>query len=181
MPQITRRPTHPETGRERRPYHDIAPGLIGYEWVEVSSTADDEYPYDITATVAPQDGRYVVTTMVVSQRPGGAPVQRGELAKISVDPFVRTAALEVNRATGPDTMQPISSALDHDTEERIRANGVTDEDLPRFAAWYRWVRLQNGKPTAVLADTFGVSPATVRRWAARAVEAGYLTQAERKK
>ncbi|ATL70597.1 helix-turn-helix domain-containing protein [Nocardia terpenica] len=182
MPEITRRPTHPETGRERWPYYDIAPGLVGYEWVEVSTTDDDGYPYDITATVEPEDGRYVVTKMVVSQRSGGIPLRRGELAKISVDPFVRVAAHEVSRVldpADPDIVQPIASVLDPTTEERIRTKGVSDEDLPRIAAWYRWIRLQDGKPTTVLAEEFGVSRATVKRWAARAVAAGYLTQEER--
>ncbi|MBL1073433.1 hypothetical protein JK358_03405 [Nocardia sp. 2] len=181
MPAITRRPEHPELGRERRqPNHDIAPDLLGYEWLEVSSTEEDGYPYDITATVEPQDSRYVVTKMVVSQRPGGIPLRRGELAKISVDPFVYTAAHETARVTGPDTMQPVASWFDHDTDERIRAGRITDEDLPRIAAFYRWVRLQNGKPTTVIAEEFGVSRATAKRWAAKAVEAGYLTQDERK-
>ncbi len=182
MPEITRRPPHPDTSHEyRQPYHEIAPDLLGYRWVEVSSTNDDGYPYDITATVEPQDGRYVVTKMVVAQRSGGIPLRRGELAKISVDPFVHAAATEVARVLSDTRMQPIASMLDHDTEERIRAEGVSDEDLPRIAAWYRWIRLQDGRPTTVIAETFGVSTATVRRWVARAVEAGYLTQDERKK
>ncbi|MBF6144228.1 hypothetical protein [Nocardia nova] len=172
---------HPELKRERRqPYFDIAPGLLGYEWVEVSSTDKDGHPYDITATVEPQDGRYVVTKMVVTQRPGGIPLRRGELAKISVDPFVRAAATDVARVLNDTKMQPIASMLDPDTEQRIRTGGVTDDDLPRIAAWYRWIRLQDGRPTTVIAETFGVSRATAKRWAARAVEAGYLTQDERR-
>ncbi|MEU2035161.1 helix-turn-helix domain-containing protein [Nocardia amamiensis] len=184
MPEITRRPQDHETGRDRWPYHDIAPGLVGYEWLEVSSAKDDGYPYDITATVEPQDSRYVVTKMVVSQRPGGLPLRRGELAKISVDPFVRVAAAEVSRVIDPDdpmAVQPIASVLDPTTEERIRADGISDEDLPRIAAWYRWIRLQDGAPTAVIAEEFGISRATVKRWIAKAVEAGHLTQDERKK
>lgn len=181
MPEITRRPPHPNFDHERQqPYYDIAPGLLGYEWLEVSSTDSDGYPYDITATVEPQDGRYVVSKMVVAQRPSGLPLRRGELAKISVDPFVRTAAAEVARVLSDTQMQPIASLLDHDTERRIRAEGVSDEDLPRIAAWYRWIRLQDGRPTTVIAQTLGVSRATAKRWAARAVEAGYLTQDERR-
>lgn len=181
MPQITRRPTDPDTRTERAPYFDIAPGLVGYEWLEVSSTADDPYPYRITARVEPEDGRYVVTTMTVERRAGGPPVQRGELGKISMEPFVIAAATEVDRVLDGERVQPIASALDPDTEQRIREHGVSDEDLPRVAAWYRWIRLQGGSPTKVLAEEFAVSAATVRRWAARAVEAGHLSQDERRK
>ena len=59
--------------------------------------------------------------------------------------------------------------------------GITDEDLPQLAALYRWARAQDGRPTAIMARDFKVSPATVRRWLARAVEAGYLTREERTK
>lgn len=173
---------HPELGRERRkPNHEIAPGLLGYEWVEVSSTEEDGYPYDITATVEPQDGRYIVTKMVVSQHNSGPSIRRGELAKISIEPFVYAAAHEVSRILSETEMQPVASWLDPITEERIRSQGMTDEDLPRIAAMYRWIRLQNGKPTTLIANEFEVSTATVRRWVTRAVEAGHLTQDERKK
>lgn len=55
----------------------------------------------------------------------------------------------------------------------------TDDGLRKFAERYRTVRRETGKPTTALANEYGVSHATARRWAARAVEAGYLTQAER--
>jgi len=149
--------------------------------VNVRVTADESgYPYDLEATVEPDGtGKLVVTKLTAEQVDGGPPIQRGELAKISVEPFVRFVAAEtVMRAEGNRLGLP---GPPEDFWDRIAENGLTDDDLPALARAYRWVRLQEGKPTALLAEEFNVSPATVRRWVSRAVEAGFLTQAERTK
>lgn len=149
--------------------------------VNVRFTADESgYPYDLEATVEPDGtGKLVVTKLTAEQVDGGPPIQRGELAKISVEPFVRFVAAEtVMRAEGNRLGLP---GPPEDFWDRIAENGLTDDDLPALARAYRWVRLQEGKPTALLAEEFNVSPATVRRWVSRAVEAGFLTQAERTK
>ena len=149
--------------------------------VNVRVTADEAgYPYDLEATVEPDGtGKLVVTKLTAEQVDGGPPIQRGELAKISVEPFVRFVAAEtVMRAEGNRLGLP---GPPEDFWDRIAENGLTDDDLPALARAYRWVRLQEGKPTALLAEEFNVSPATVRRWVSRAVDAGVLTQAERTK
>ncbi|EOM74625.1 hypothetical protein Rrhod_4100 [Rhodococcus rhodnii LMG 5362] len=121
-----------------------------------------------------------MTRLVADQVEGGPPVQRGELAKISVEPLIREAAREAMQATGSDTWRPITPTGEF--WDRIESGeGIIDEDLPQLAALYRWVRLQDGRPTAIMARDFKVSPATVRRWLSRAVEAGHLTQEERAK
>ncbi|MGW4331863.1 hypothetical protein ACWEK5_03440 [Rhodococcus koreensis] len=150
--------------------------------VEVKATAaeSDGLPYDVTATVEPDGtGKLVVTRLVAEQVEGGPPVQRGELAKISVEPFIRYVAnatvirVESTRIGAPGPPE--------DFWERVAANGLTDADLPDLAKAYRWVRLQEGKPTSLLAQEFNLSTATVKRWLSKAVDAGYLTQAERTK
>ncbi|TXG89457.1 helix-turn-helix domain-containing protein [Rhodococcus rhodnii] len=162
------------------PDHEVAPGLFGYASVDVSAGPEDGYAYALTATVEPRGGKYVVTRLVADQVEGGPPVQRGELAKISVEPLIREAAREAMQATGSDTWRPITPTGEF--WDRIESGeGIIDEDLPQLAALYRWVRLQDGRPTAIMARDFKVSPATVRRWLSRAVEAGHLTQEERAK
>ncbi|WML63195.1 hypothetical protein [Rhodococcus sp. AH-ZY2] len=173
MPKITGRST-------TMPNHEVAPGLLGYEHLEVSSGPDDGLAYHVTARIEPHGGKYVVTKLVAEQVPGGPPIQRGELAKISMEPLVREAAREVNVTSGGDTSRPIASAPEF--WDRIGSGEpIADEDLPHLAALYRWVRLQDGRPTTIMARDFNVSQATVRRWLVRAVEAGHLTQEERTK
>lgn len=143
------------------------------------ASESDQLAYDLTATVEPDGtGTLVVTRLVAEQVAGGPPVQRGELAKISVEPFVRFAAQTVLRVE-PDrvgTPGPPDAFWD-----RVAEKGLADSDLPDLAKAYRWIRLQEGRPTAVLAQELGISTATVRRWLAKAVSAGYLTQDERTK
>ncbi|MFZ2177026.1 MAG: hypothetical protein WAW17_23920 [Rhodococcus sp. (in: high G+C Gram-positive bacteria)] len=150
--------------------------------VEVKATAAESgvLPYDVTATVEPDGtGKLVVTKLVAEQVEGGPPVQRGELAKISVEPFIRyVASATVLQADSADDEQPGPS---EEFRDRVASNGLTDLDLPDLAKAYRWVRLQEGKPTALLAQQFNLSTATVKRWLAKAVDAGFLTQAERTK
>ena len=156
--------------------------LKGFAKVEVKATAaeSDSLAYDLVATVEPDGtGKLVVTRLVAEQADGGPPIQRGELAKISVEPFIRFVAAEtVMRYEGDKVGLP---GPPDDFWDRVSANGLTDNDLHDLARAYRWVRLQEGKPTALLAQEFGLSTATVRRWVAKAVDAGYLTQAERVK
>lgn len=162
------------------PNYEVAPGLLGYEELEVTSGPEDGLAYEVTAKIEPHGGKYVVTRLVAEQVPGGPPIQRGELAKLSVEPLIREAAREISVATSENTSRPIASAPEF--WDRIELDKtITDEDLPHLAALYRWVRLQDGRPTTVMAQDFGVSPATVRRWLVRAVEAGHLTQDERSK
>ncbi|OWY79413.1 hypothetical protein [Rhodococcus sp. BUPNP1] len=173
MPKISKRSTP-------MPNHEVAPGLLGYEELEVTSGPDDGLAYNVTARIEPNGGKYVVTRLVAEQLPDGPPIQRGELAKISMEPFIREAAREISVATGENTSRPIASAPEF--WDRIEFDKtITEEDLPQLAALYRWIRLQDGRPTTVMSRDFAVSPATVRRWLVRAVEAGYLTQDERTK
>lgn len=162
------------------PNHEVAPGLLAYAHVEVTAGPADGFPYDITAAIEPDRGRYVVTKLTAAQIPGGPPVQRGELAKISMEPFVREAARETMQVVGPEAVRPITPTPDF--WDHIQNGGPADaDDLAQLAALYRWIRLQDGRPTAIMARDFAVSTATVRRWLAKAVEAGHLTQAERTK
>lgn len=167
------------------PNYEVAPGLRGYRTVEVTANPGDwDLPYAVTATMEARDGKYVVTRLVVEEADGGPTVQRGELAKISMDPFIRAAASEtvLERAgTTPGASKRLASGALNSFVDRVRANGLTDDDLPTLAELYRWIRLQEGKPTAVLTAELNLSTATVKRWLARAVEAGHLTQAERTK
>lgn len=161
--------------------HRLAPDLFGHSSVEVKALAaeSDTLAYDTTATVGPDGtGKLVVTKLVVEQATDGPPVQRGELAKISVEPFIRfTAEATVLRIARDSIGFPqIGHIL-----ERLEEHGLTEADLPDLARAYRWIRLQEGKPTAILAAEVGVSVATVKRWLAKAVDAGFLMPEERTK
>jgi hypothetical protein len=161
--------------------YPVAPNLKGFAMVEVKApAAESGLAYDVSAIVEPDGtGKLVVTRLTAEQVDGGPPIQRGELAKISIEPFIRfVAAATVMRHEGNRVGLP---GPPDDFWDRVAANGLTDSDLHELARAYRWVRLQEGKPTALLAQEFGLSTATVRRWVAKAVEAGYLTQAERAK
>ncbi|MFD6860741.1 hypothetical protein ACFWCF_25810 [Rhodococcus sp. NPDC060090] len=153
--------------------------------MEVTAKPGDwDLPYAVTATMEARDGKYVVTRLVVEEVEGGPTVQRGELAKISVEPFIRAAASEtvLERAgTSPDASKQLASGALNSFVERVRTKGLTDDDLPTLAELYRWIRLQEGKPTAMLTAELNLSTATVKRWLARAVDAGHLAQAERTK
>lgn len=160
---------------------EVAPGLQGFSRVEVELDAGENGPYALRATVEPNGrGQLAVTALTATQVDGGPPLQRGELAKISVDPIVRyVASATVMRVEGSKIGHP--GPRDGDFWERVEANGLSESDLPDLARAYRWIRLQEGRPTAILAEELGVSPATVKRWLARAVEAGHLDQSERTK
>lgn len=161
--------------------HEVAPTLRGLAVVEVKLSATESgHPYDLVATVEPDGtGKLAVTKLTAEQVTGGPPIQRGELAKISVEPFIRFVADKtVMRHEGNRIGVP---GPPDDFWNRVAANGLTDNDLHDLARAYRWVRLQEGKPTTLLAQEFGLSTATVRRWVGKAVDAGYLTQAERTK
>ncbi|MDT2004562.1 hypothetical protein FXW78_07095 [Rhodococcus opacus] len=164
---------------------EVAPGLLGYREIDVTAEAGEfELAYRTTATVAAEVGRYVVTKMTVEQVEGGPPIQRGELAKISVEPFIYTAASEIleSRVDGKGKKTLGSPVPNTEFWDRIMAaGGLTDSDLPELARLYRFVRLQEGTPTAILAKELNLSTATVKRWLAKAVDAGYLTQEERTK
>lgn len=169
-------------GRLPQARAEVAPTLLGYASVDVQADASesDQLPYDVIATVEPDGtGKLVVTKLVAAQADGGSPIHRGELAKIRVEPFVRFVAAEtVLRQEGNRIGIPGPPDAFWD---RVAASGLTDDDLHDLARTYRWVRLQEGKPTARIAEELGLSTATVRRWVAKAVEAGYLNQAERTK
>lgn len=171
-------------GRPNRNFarYPVAPTLMGFATVEVRAEAaeSEQLPYDLVATVEPDGtGKLVVTSLVAEQVDGGPPIQRGELAKISVEPFIRFVAAEtVMRHEGNTVGLPGPS---DDFWDRVAKNGLTDADLHDLARAYRWVRLQEGKPTAMIAEELGLSTATVKRWVGKAVAAGYLTQAERTK
>lgn len=164
------------------PRTPVAPTLQGYASVEVRADASesDQLPYDVVATVeADGTGKLVVTRLIAAQADGGPPIQRGELAKISVEPFIRFVAREtVTRQEGNKIGLPGPPEAFWD---RVTKNGLTDSDLYDLARVYRWVRLQEGRPTARIAEELGLSTATVRRWVAKAVDAGYLSPAERTK
>lgn len=164
-----------------RANYPVAPTLKGFAAVEVKvESSESGLPYGLVATVEPDGtGKLVVTKLTAEQVAGGPPIQRGELAKISVEPFIRYVAAEtVMRHEGNKIGYP---GPPDDFWDRVAKDGLTDGDLHDLARAYRWVRLQEGKPTALLAKEFGVSVATVKRWVGRAVDAGYLTQAERTK
>lgn len=164
---------------------EIAPGLSGYEEVDVSVKASESESlvYDLTATVKPDGtGKLIVTKLLVEQSEDGPPVQRGELGKISLEHFVRFVAAHTLEHRDRDGQK--SLGLPGPPESwwaRVETEGLTDDDLPDLASAYRWIRLQEGRPTALLAEELHLSPATVRRWLSKAVDAGLLTQEERSK
>jgi hypothetical protein len=118
---------------------------------------------------------------VAEQVDDGPPIQRGELAKISVEPFIRFVAAETVIRREGNRIAPHPGDALAEFWDRVEKSGFTDDDLPDLARAYRWVRLQEGKPTAMIAEELGLSTATVKRWVGKAVSAGYLTQAERTK
>ena len=179
--QITATDGKPGFPGRLKAWHPVAPTLMGFAVVEVKAgTEFDQLPYDLVATVEPDGtGKLVVAKLTAAQVDGGPPIQRGELAKISVEPFIRFVAAEtVMRAEGNKVGLP---GPPDGFWERVEKNGLTDADLHDLARAYRWVRLQEGKPTALIAQELGLSTATVKRWVGKAVTAGYLTQAERTK
>ncbi|MGX6508291.1 helix-turn-helix domain-containing protein [Rhodococcus sp. SJ-2] len=148
---------------ERTDPGEVAPGIAGYRTVRVASTTGfNGHPYEVEATVRAGNGKYSVVSLVVHAPHDGVAIHRGELAKISVEPYLRAAAETVE--TPPPDLSDLKS-----------------DDLAGLAQAYRWIRLREGKPSAALAEHLGVSLPTVRRWITNAVEAGYLTQEERTK
>lgn len=135
---------------------EIAPGIRGFRRVQVS----DSDVYETVAELKAENGKYVVDSLTINRIPGGPEVQRGELAKISMDPYVRVAASTI------ETPPPGRPNLD---------------DLHQLAQAYRWFRVQNGTPTTELAYLLGASVATVRRRLSDAVQSGFLTNEERTK
>lgn len=162
----------------KMPDTEVATNLFGFEWVRVQSTQEDGLPYDVIATVVPRNGRYVVSRLEVVQSSSGPPIQRGELGKVSMEPFVDAAAARVLQGVGPDKWRPITPTPMF-FDRIMSGERLSDEDLPQLAALYRWIKLQGGNPTASMANQFEVSTATVKRWLVRAVNAGHLTRAER--
>lgn len=161
---------------ELGPTCEVSPGFWGPRLATVQ-TEPGELPYIVTATVEPSGGRYLVTKLTAEQHDQGPPIQRGELAKIGVERFIRFVADKVlaNKPGGK------LGWPDHEAfYERVgAARKITDDDLADLAAAYRWIRLQEGKPTSLLANDLGVSVATIKRWIGQAVEAGHLSQDER--
>lgn len=164
------------------PTAEVGPNLYGYARVTVHAAAaeSEQLPYDVDATVVPDGtGKLIVSTLTATQSADGPPIQRGELAQISIEPFVRFVANStVVWQDGDKFGLPVPP---DEFWERVAANGLTADDLADLARVYRWVRLQEGRPTTLIAQELGLAPATVRRWVAKAVEAGYLTQQERTK
>ncbi|TWS22282.1 hypothetical protein FK268_19950 [Tsukamurella sputi] len=161
---------------DQAPYRtEVAPGLWG-PGIATVVTEPGELPYITTATVQPSGGRYLVTKLVAEQHGDGPPIQRGELAKIGVDQFVRFTASHVLARRGNRLGLPNYEAFFERVE---KARRVEDDDLPDLAAAYRWIRLQEGKPTTLLSRELGVSLATMKRWIARAADAGHLGREER--
>lgn len=163
------------------PDFEAAPGLLVHRKVTIKTDpGEGGVPYAMTATVEPQDGVYVVTELTLTQAEGGAPIQRGELAKIRTENFIRMAASK-SLGKGVSNGWEVLGEPGPEDEfyDRVKESGMPDSGLADLAKAYRWIRLQEGKPTTLLAQEFDVSQATVKRWLARAVEGGFLTQEER--
>lgn len=174
----------------------IAGRFYGPSSVEVTDDTNDQ-GYFIRATVQPQDGRYVLSSVTFSQIGDGPPVQRRDVGMVPLDNFVRAAAefvlmrvtddeqqqfSELVNATAPDGSPMVAAPSSEMKRILVATKGKTprtDEDYRRIADLYRWLRILEGKPTAALATHLEVSRATVQRWTAKAVEKGYLTSEER--
>lgn len=170
----------------------------------VITDTTSEFPYNFEATLEPQGGRYEITHFTFIQREGGPPIQRGEIATVRLEPFQRWARdhlriLDTRAGAEPQTMFNKSGEVPHpwttyegkptrllqDSElettlERLREKGLRqDAELEDLATLYRWYRIAEGRPTTLLAKDLEVSPATVKRYLAKAVETGALTDEER--
>ncbi|MFF0816155.1 hypothetical protein ACFYVR_13530 [Rhodococcus sp. NPDC003318] len=158
---------------------EAAPGLLVHHEVIVETEAGEgDIPYAATVKIRPRNGVYVVAELTVRQGEDGPPIQRGELAKFTLENSLRIAADSARRVTPNGLVDP---HVRDEFFDRIKSDGLADDDLPELAYAYRWIRLQEGRPTTLLADEFGVTTATVKRWLGKAVAAGHLTQDERAK
>lgn len=166
----------------------------------VITDENSESPYNFEAALEPQSGRYEITSFTFKQRENGAPVQRGEIASVRLEPFQRWArdrihvvdsrpwaktptALEGDEPhpwytyEGQPTRRVIMGELKAILDRLIDSGAKND--LEGLATLYRWYRIAEGRPTTLLAKDLDVSPATVKRYLSKAVDAGVLTDDER--
>ncbi|WP_414120202.1 hypothetical protein [Corynebacterium nuruki] len=174
----------------------ITPGFFGPRQTIVWDDTNDQN-YLVTATIQPQDGRLAIVSVKFDQQPGQQPVQRAAVGKIPLDNFIRCAAervlMQITDEEADQYSAVVSSELpDGSPTLAVPARGVihalndtkghtptTDEDYRRIALLYRWLRILEGKPTAMLAEHLGVSRATMKRWTSKAADRGFLTAEER--
>lgn len=175
----------------------IAGDFYGPARLVIDDDTNDE-GYLLRGIVEPQGGRLVLTSVTFAQAPGGPPVQRGAVGKIPLEAFVYfTAAgqrvflvvdedddrfewvFKRKQDTGPVRSVVFPDAIKTLAEQARGKRPETDEDYQTLATLYRWFRITEGHPTAILAEKLDVSRATLKRWTAKAVERGFLTEDER--
>lgn len=87
--------------------------------------------------------------------------------------------LKRQQGDGPVQSVVFPSAVNALADQTRGKRPKTDEDYQTLATLYRWFRITEGHPTAILAEKLDVSRATLQRWTAKAVERGFLTEDER--
>lgn len=190
---------------------DLELSLIAHPFIGprrlVVTDETSEFPYNFEATLEPQGGRYEITNFTFTQRPGGPPIQRAEIAAVRLEPFQRWARDHIRITDTRPGAEPDIYLTANDGEiphpwtthegrptrlastrwitdilEKVKSGNLSpDQELEGLATLYRFLRMAEGRPTTLLAKDLEVSPATVKRHLAKAVDAGFLTDEERKR
>lgn len=160
---------------------ELAPDVFSPKQIDVRAINQPEAPYSVTLTVRPIGGKLEAVDMAVIQIPGGPPVTRTGLSRIPVTDWVRACGSKLTtRVNSQGGGQSIVSANLSDEElQTLRAGNPDGEALRILTRIFRVFRALSDKPTNDLAESIGVTTATMKRWLARAVEAGHLTSEER--
>lgn len=167
---------------------EIAPGLLMPS--ETLVTDDNYRGYRVAATVTPDRGRLVVSSLSVHRLDDGTPVTGEGLRQIALTPFIKAAlsaaysqlaavphddpaAIEDarRRAAGGQVAWGLLNVADRD---RLKAAGPTEETLRWVALLYRVAVAVAEPPVKSVQGAFGVSLRTASNWVAAARRGGLL-------
>lgn len=155
---------------------EIAPGVKLHRQAKVELT--DYRGYDVTGWIRVADtGKVEVSSLTVTQRDGGKPVNGAALRSIAVQTLVRQyVRLQVSMSKGhkDGTVVRAYGLLTEDESKVAKERGPTPETLELVAQVYRLATFMDDAPTKAVEETFAVSRSTAGAWIGRARSAGLL-------
>lgn len=171
---------------------EVAPGL--FMPPETVVTDDDYRGYRVEATVVPDGGRLVVSSLAVHRIDDGSPVTGEGLRQIALVRFIRFA-VQAAHIPGMRKLKPHDEPLPSRDEllrraaeerwvglgllevserDRLKAAGPTDETLRWVALLHRVAVAVALPPVKSVQGAFDVSLRTATNWVAAARQRGYL-------